>query len=89
MPQEWKGSVKATDLVFAIQNHFERKAQDVILTQSPPDEPEIPVEDMWALNHITVDKVQPLMEALDDDGSSFVTVGKVNAFIGRRPEGWR
>ena len=98
MPQEWKGSVKVIHLVIAIQNHFERKAQDANLTQSRSDErtdhetntlPEIPVEDMWVLNHITVYRVQSLMEALDDDGSSFVTVDKVNAFTSRRPEGWR
>ena len=51
--------------------------------------PEIPVEGMWALKHITVNGIQSLMEALDDDGSSFVTVDEVNEFTSIRPEGWR
>ena len=51
--------------------------------------PETPVEDMWALEYISVNRIQPLMEALDDDGSSFVTVNEVNEFTRRRPVGWR
>ena len=51
--------------------------------------PETPVEDMWALEYISVNRIQPLMEALDDDGSSFVTVNEVNEFTSRRPVGWR
>ena len=51
--------------------------------------PEIPVEDLWALEYITVNRIQSLMEALDDDGSSFVTVYEVNEFTNSRPEGWR
>ena len=51
--------------------------------------PETPVEDMWALEYITVDRIQSLMEALDDDGSSFVTVYEVNEFTSSRPEKWR
>ena len=51
--------------------------------------PDISAEDMWALEYITVNRIQSLMEALDDDGSSFVTVDEVNAFTSSRPEGWR
>ena len=51
--------------------------------------PKIPVEDEWALKCITVHGMQSLMEALDDDASSFVTVKEVNEFIRRKPNGWR
>ena len=51
--------------------------------------PETSVEDMWALEYITMDKIQPLIEALDDDGSSFVRVNEVNEFTSSRPDGWR
>ena len=51
--------------------------------------PEIPVEDLWALEYITVNRVQSLAEALDDDGSSFVTVARVNEFTNSRPKEWR
>jgi len=50
---------------------------------------ETPVEDTWALEYITVNRIQSLMEALDDDGSSFVTVDEVNEFTSSRPKGWR
>jgi len=51
--------------------------------------PETLAEDMWALEYITMSKIQPLIEALDDDGSSFVRVNEVNEFTSSRPEGWR
>ena len=62
---------------------------DRVETMTASTLPEIPVEDMWALEYITVNKIQPLMEALDDDGSSFVTVDEVNEFTSGRPEKWR
>lgn len=51
--------------------------------------PFTPTEDLWSLQYITVHRAQPLMEALDDDGSSFITVNEVNEFTASRPEGWR
>ena len=51
--------------------------------------PDISAEDMWALEYITVNRIQSLMEALDDDGSSFVTVYELNEFTSSRPERWR
>ena len=51
--------------------------------------PATPAEDLWALQYITVRRAQPLLEALDDDGSSFITVNEVNTFTNSRPEGWR
>ena len=52
-------------------------------------DPNAPEEDQWALEYITVLRVQPLIEALDDDVSSFVTVSEVNAFTAARPLNWR
>ncbi len=51
--------------------------------------PETAAEDSWALEYITMSNIQPLIEALDDDGSSFVRVNEVNEFTSSRPEGWR
>ncbi|KAF8502001.1 hypothetical protein BU17DRAFT_102075 [Hysterangium stoloniferum] len=45
-------------------------------------------EDEWALGYINVFRVQPLMEALDRDASSFVTVVEANAFAAARPPQW-
>jgi hypothetical protein len=46
-------------------------------------------DDVWAIRFITVQRVQPLIEALDDDVSSFVTVSEINAFTSAAPEDWR
>lgn len=52
-------------------------------------DPHTAPEDEWALQYITVLRVQPLIEALDDDVSSFVTVAEANAFTAARPQKWR
>jgi len=48
-----------------------------------------PAEDSWAMEFITVHRAQPLVEEIDEDGSSFITVNEANAFTASRPEGWR
>ncbi|GJE85201.1 hypothetical protein PsYK624_012790 [Phanerochaete sordida] len=45
-------------------------------------------EDRWTLDYITILRIQPLLEAFDDDASSFVTVSEVNAFTQARPRDW-
>lgn len=50
---------------------------------------ETPADDSWALQYINVRQVQALIEAIDDDGSSFVTVNELNEFTSCRPKGWR
>ncbi len=57
----------------------------VALVQAPA----LDVDDLWALEYINVFRVQPLIEALDDDVSSFVTIAEVNVFTAARPLGWR
>ena len=75
----WKGSgVKAKHLVMALRDHF---ADGSRATLSP--------EDQWTLDYITILRVQPLIEAIDDDVSSFVTVSEVNAFTAAWPREWR
>ena len=51
--------------------------------------PSMPPEDQWTLEYITAHRVRPLIEAVDDDCSSFASVAEVNAFTSRRPAGWR
>jgi hypothetical protein len=51
--------------------------------------PSMPPEDQWALEFISVHRVKPLIEAVDDDCSSFASVAEVNAFTAGRPAGWR
>ena len=46
-------------------------------------------DDKWALTYINAAYVQPILEAVDDDGTGFVSVKEVNTFVGSRPDGWR
>lgn len=45
--------------------------------------------DAWAFQYLTVSRVQPLVEAIDNDFSNYVTVSELNAFTAARPVGWR
>lgn len=45
--------------------------------------------DAWTLKHINVQGTHPLLEAIDRDASSFVTIAEINSFTSRRPLGWR
>ncbi|KAK0211624.1 hypothetical protein IW262DRAFT_1467624 [Armillaria fumosa] len=47
-----------------------------------------PADDQWALRYINLLRIQPLMEAFDDDVSGFVTINEANAFCAGRPENW-
>lgn len=46
-------------------------------------------DDRWALAYINAAYVQPILEAVDDDGTGFVSVKEVNTFVAERPDGWR
>lgn len=50
--------------------------------------PGIRLEDRWTLEYISLLRLQPLLEAFDDDASTFVTVSEANAFTQTRPSGW-
>ncbi|KAF9050511.1 hypothetical protein BJ165DRAFT_1525732 [Panaeolus papilionaceus] len=45
-------------------------------------------DDKWALAYINAAYVQPILEAVDDDGTGFVSVKEVNTFVSEKPEGW-
>jgi hypothetical protein len=50
---------------------------------------ETEIKDMWVLRYITVTRMQSLLEAVDDDCSSFVTISEINQFTQSRPPDWR
>ena len=102
--QGWKGSVKTTHFVIALHDYFAAKASrkatitNTSSTNAPAESvnntdttilPDTPAKDSWALEYINVRMVQPLIEAIDDDASSFVTVNELNDFTSCRPKEWR
>lgn len=46
-------------------------------------------QDDWALEYITITRIQPLLEAFDDDSSSLVSIAEVNIFTEAKPRDWR
>ncbi|KAJ7124548.1 hypothetical protein C8R44DRAFT_704054 [Mycena epipterygia] len=47
-----------------------------------------PKDDRWALAYVNVAHVQAILEAVDDDGTGFVSIKEANDFAVSRPEGW-
>ena len=48
-----------------------------------------PDPDAWAIKYIDIMRVQPILEAMDDDSSGFITIGEMNRFTSSRPIDWR
>ena len=46
-------------------------------------------DDAWTLRYLDLMHLQPIIEALDDDASGYVTIQEVNQFTTLRPMGWR
>ena len=51
---------------------------------STPQDP-----DAWAMKFVDVARLQPILEAFDDDASGFITIAEVNHFTSSRPIEWR
>ena len=45
--------------------------------------------DSWVANYLSSTRMQGLLEALDVDNSSIVTIPELNSFAAMRPPGWR
>ena len=45
--------------------------------------------DAWAIKFIDVTRLQPILEAFDDDASGFITISEMNRFTISRPADWR
>jgi len=45
--------------------------------------------DAWAIKFIDVTRLQPILEAFDDDASGFITISEMNRFTSSRPADWR
>ncbi|KAF8647842.1 hypothetical protein AX16_006510 [Volvariella volvacea WC 439] len=96
----WKGSVKARHFVLALHDFYvDRIAQTGFATPidgKPPQLPgpgsvtivEPPPDDEWALAYINASHVQSIQEAIDDDGTGFISIKEVNTFARSRPAGW-
>ncbi|KAH9942219.1 uncharacterized protein BXZ73DRAFT_41008 [Epithele typhae] len=84
----WRGIVKARHLVLAIHDYYMQKLDDLQrIIKSNRDRP-MNAADEWTLNYIDLMHIQPIIEALDEDASGFVSISEVNRFTISRPKGW-
>ncbi|KAJ7053428.1 hypothetical protein C8F01DRAFT_1064970 [Mycena amicta] len=100
--QGWKASVEARNFVLALNDYYADKfdtAEDAREAASEagtrPPSPTSPVHDLpaaeddrWTLAYINAAHIQPISEAVDDDGSGFVSSKEANLFASQRPETW-
>jgi hypothetical protein len=87
--------VKTKSLVLALREHYVEKDRQLVYdsaTNASGSNPDTrstkQAQDAWAFKHITTARLQPLIEVLDEDLSSFVTISEVNAFTASKPRGW-
>ena len=88
----WRGNVKARHFILALRDHYLENVTSE--TKGIPDMGTGAIShstdpDAWAFKYIDVTRVQPILEAFDDDASGFITVTEVNRFTSSRPVHWR
>ena len=86
--------MKARHFVLALRDHFREKFDQLKRSKlkgaTPTVAPhQISEQDEWTLEYINVTRLQPIIEAFDDDASGSVTVSEVNKLTTARPDGWR
>ena len=90
--QGWRGNVKARHFVLALRDYYmEELASEPTAIFSPSGltitDSQNP--DAWTMKYIDIVRLQPILEAIDDDASGFITIWEVNRFTSSRPRGWR
>ncbi|KAI9438361.1 hypothetical protein H4582DRAFT_257215 [Lactarius indigo] len=87
----WRGNVKARHFVLALRDHYlEKLAAE---TEGVPGMGAASANssrnpDAWAIKFIDVTRLQPILEAFDDDASGFITISEMNRFTSSRPADW-
>ncbi|KAI0826090.1 hypothetical protein BC629DRAFT_47848 [Irpex lacteus] len=87
----WRRNVKARKFVVTLRDHF----ADSVQVSSAQDKPENSstlelATDNWARQYVDVKYLQPIIDAIDDDGSGHITITEVNRFTNELPKslGW-
>lgn len=88
--QRWPGHVKARHFVLALRDYFRQQMEDKKRRLQVGEQiSRVNVQDEWAVEYITINRLQAIAEAFDDDGSGFITIAEVNQFTSSRPKDWR
>jgi hypothetical protein len=88
--------VKARYFVLALRDHYIEKliAEAEGLAKGVPSVGDSSISNSrnpnaWAIKFIEVARLQPILEAFDDDASGFITISEMNRFTSSRPKDWR
>ena len=80
---------KITGIVSPSNPESDARKIEEVSAIAAQDLPIVDAKDQWALEYIGVHHVRPLIEAIDVDISSFVSIAEINTFTAARPAEWR
>ncbi|KAI9068321.1 hypothetical protein FKP32DRAFT_1754486 [Trametes sanguinea] len=84
----WPGHVKTRHFVLALVDYFREQLELKKHSRGDNSSLRIKDEDEWASEWVSVNRLQAIAEAFDEDASGFVTVVEVNRFTTSRPKNW-
>ncbi|KAF7332467.1 hypothetical protein MKEN_00128800 [Mycena kentingensis (nom. inval.)] len=88
----WRGSVKSRYFIMALRDYYQEGGASTTpnpnVERKTDDPPPRNTADDWALQYLTVSRLQSISEAFDDDASGFITILETNEFTSSRPLGW-
>ncbi len=86
--QGWRRNVESNLFVTTLRDHFKDKLEMYGPRQKGAGHL---LQDEWAIKYLGIRYLRLLKEALDEDGSGYITTSEVNRFTERLPEnlGWR
>ncbi|KAI8975856.1 hypothetical protein BD414DRAFT_423775 [Trametes punicea] len=84
----WPGHVKARHFVLALRDYYREQSEAKKRAPNGSFPTRVRDDEEWALEWVTVNRLQAIAEAFDDDASGFITVAEVNRFTASRPKDW-
>lgn len=83
--------MKARHLALAIYDYYLEKLDEYErnVASSRLGTPPLSTEDIWAMQYIDLMHLEPIVEAIDEDASGYITIQEVNRFTSSRPKDWR
>ncbi|KZV80632.1 hypothetical protein EXIGLDRAFT_845372 [Exidia glandulosa HHB12029] len=76
----WPVSVQASQFVVAVKDHFSLPRQE----RANADPATFEGGEIWATQYISISRTRPLIEAIDQDNSGWISVREINAFTAKR-----
>lgn len=76
-------------MVSPLNPEFDARQVEEVADTAQQEQSFVDGKDEWALEYIGVHHVRPLIEAIDVDMSSFVSIAEINTFTAARPAEWR